>query len=98
MSPIMTFLSEEAYQHLPGEKKESILLTDFPSVPPEWIQPEIQEHFNHWLKIREKTYSQMELMRKQKQIGSSLETQVVLSIPKDFLAQFKSYWATHLMI
>ena len=89
MSPITTFLSEEAYQHLPGKKEESILLTDFPSVPPEWIQPKIQEHFNHWMKVREKIYSQMELMRKQKQIGSSLETRVVLDIPKDYLAQFK---------
>ena len=92
MSPITTFLSEEAYQHLPGEKKESILLTDFPSVPKEWIQPKIQENFNHLLKLREKIYSQMEPMRKQKQIGSSLETQVVLNMPKDYLAQFKNYW------
>ena len=31
MSPIMTFLSEEAYQHLPGKKEKSILLEDFPT-------------------------------------------------------------------
>lgn len=89
MSPIMTFLSEEAYQHLPGEKEESILLTDFPSAPLEWTQPKKAEHFNHLLKLREKIYSQMEQMRKQKQIGSSLETRIILSIPKDYLAQFK---------
>ena len=89
MSPITSFLSEEAYQYLPGKKEDSILLTDFPSVPTEWIQPKIQEHFNYWLKIREKIYSQMESMRKQKQIGSSLETRIILSLPKDFLLQFK---------
>lgn len=89
MSPVTTFLSEEAYQNLPGEKEESVLLTDFPSVPPEWIQPKVQEHFNHWLKVREKIYFQIESMRKQKQIGSSLQTRVVLGIPKDYLAQFK---------
>ena len=89
MSPLMTFLSEEAYQHLPGKKEESVLLTDFPTAPSEWTQPKIQEDFNRLLKIREKIYSQMEIMRKQKQIGSSLETQVILSAPKDFIELFK---------
>ncbi len=89
MSPITTFLSEEAYQHLPGKKEDSILLTDFPSAPSEWIQPKKQEYFNLWLKLREKIYSEMEQMRKQKQIGSSLETRVILSIPKDYWAQFR---------
>ena len=88
MSPITTFLSEEAYQHLPGEKEDSILLTGFPSVPSEWTQPKIQEHFNRFLKIREKIYSQMESMRKEKQIGSSLEIRVILSLPKAYLTQF----------
>ena len=97
MSPITTFLSEEAYQHLPGEKEESILLTDFPSVPAEWIQPKIQENFNYLLKLREKIYSQIEPMRKQKKIGSSLETQVVLNMPKDYLAQFKNDWQDNLL-
>ena len=58
-------------------------------MPSEWNQPKVQEHFSHWLKFREKIYSKMEPMRKEKQIGSSLETRIVLSIPKDFLAQFK---------
>ena len=89
ISPITTFLSEEAYQYLPGKKEESILLNSFPSPPSEWTQPKIQEHFNLWLKLREKVYSQIELMRKKKQIGSSLETRIILNIPKDFLAQFK---------
>ena len=71
------------------KKRKASLLTDFPSVPKEWIQPKIQEYFKHWLKLREKIYSEMEPMRKQKQIGSSLETRVVLSISKDYLAQFK---------
>ena len=89
MSPITTFLSEEAYQYLPGKKEKSILLEEFPTPPSEWNQPKVQEHFSHWLKLREKIYSKMESMRKEKQIGSSLETRVVLSMPKDFLAQFK---------
>ncbi|MDE0118986.1 MAG: isoleucine--tRNA ligase [Bdellovibrionales bacterium] len=85
MSPIMTFLSEEAYRYLPGEKEESILLTSFPSLPSEWHQPKIREYFNTWLKLREEVYSQIEPRRKAKEIGSSLETRVILSVPKNFL-------------
>ena len=84
MSPITTFLSEEAYRYLPGKKEESILLTSFPATPSKWHQTKVQEYFNTWLKLRETVYSQVELLRKEKHIGSSLETRVILSVPKDF--------------
>ncbi len=91
MSPIMTFLSEEAYQFLPGKKKEkSVLLEDFPAVQAEWIKPEIQKKFSHFLKIREMTYSQIECMRKEQIIGSSLQTQVKVSLPKVLFQQMKN--------
>ncbi|MDE0519026.1 MAG: isoleucine--tRNA ligase [Bdellovibrionales bacterium] len=89
MSPIMTFLSEEAYRYLPGKKEESILLTPFPSAPKEWHQAKIREYFNTWLKWREELYSQIEFLRKAKEIGSSLETRAVLNMPKSVLADLK---------
>ncbi len=81
MSPITTFLSEDAYQHLPNPRKESILLEDFPTPPKEWMDPSRIEKFKNWLSIRKKVYFQMELMRKNQMIGSSLETQVTIHAP-----------------
>ena len=81
MSPIMTFLCEEAYQYMPGKKEESILLTDFPSVPKEWIDFDMHEKFELMLKIRQKVFYEMENMRKQQVIGSSLESSVTIHLP-----------------
>jgi len=81
MAPILTFLSEEAYQYLPGEKKESILLKDFPTPPLEWDDSSIREKFEFFLHLRQMAYSSMEKMRKEQIIGSSLETKVLISLP-----------------
>ena len=43
MSPVVTFLSEEVYQHLPGKKDSSVLLTDFPCPPKAWEQPPLEK-------------------------------------------------------
>ncbi len=91
MSPIVTFLSEEVYQHLPGEKKESVLLTDFPVTPSEWIQPKMEKKFETWLSIRKTAYAKMEQMRKDKQIGSSLEVQATIHAPPALFKEF-SQW------
>ena len=90
ISPIMTFLSEEAYQRLPGKKEKSVLLEDFPPPSAQWEQPKLKDKFNHFLKIRQKAYSQMEIMRKKQLIGSGLETQVSISLPKTLFQEFSS--------
>ncbi len=82
MSPITTFLSEEAYQHLPGCKKESIFLEDFPAPPTHWFNKDLEQIFDQILKIREKAFIQMEEMRRASVIGSSLGTCVHLSLPQ----------------
>jgi len=90
MSPVMTFLSEEAYQHLPGKKEKSVLLEDFPNPPSEWEQPELKDRFSHFLKIRQRACSQMEVMRKKQMIGSGLEVQVSVSLPKTLFQELNS--------
>ena len=90
ISPIMTFLSEEAYQHLPGKKEESIFLTHFPLVPAEWNQPKIKEKFKHFLEIRQRTHAQTEPMRKEKIIGSGLQTQVFVEVPEKIFPAFEN--------
>ena len=82
MSPITTFLSEEAYQHLPGKKEDSILLENFPVGDSDWEDLETEALFDQFLKIRQITYTQMEEMRKSHIIGSSLEVQVRVTLPE----------------
>ena len=89
MSPITSFLSEEAYQSLPGQRAGSVFLEDFPTPPEEWQDPQIKEKFNHFLKIRHTLYPQMERLRREKKIGSSLETKAVLRLPEKAFAQIQ---------
>ena len=76
MSPITSFLSEEVFSYIPGPKKESVFITDFPQPFVEWEQEKTKKTYDRLLKIREEAYGQMEKMRKNQLIGSSLEAQV----------------------
>ena len=91
MSPITTFLCEEAYQYLPGKNKESILLNDFPSPPAEWNNQEINELFSQFLAIRQMAYLPMEEMRKSNAIGSSLEAQLKITLPEEIFAKMEKH-------
>src|SRR6185437_1250984 len=49
MAPIASFLAEETYSYLPGERKESVFLTDFPVGHPQWRHPQIEQDFTQML-------------------------------------------------
>lgn len=79
LSPILSFSMEDVYTYIPGPKKESIFLESFP----ERIQLEndtkIVEKFEGLLKLRDEVNNQLEQMRKDKIIGSSLESKVEIT-------------------
>ena len=89
MSPLTPFLSEEAYQHIPGEKKESVLLEDFPTPPPRWRDQDLESCFDEMLKVRHLAYTRMESMRQASLIGSSLEAQVEVTLTKEWFHKLK---------
>ncbi len=78
MAPICSFLAEESHQFLPGEKKESIFLTDFPSSKPEWVDNALVDKFTVLLKYRDEALKALETLRQNKTIGASLEAKVIL--------------------
>ena len=89
ISPMASFLSEEAYQNLPGKKEESVFLTPFPTPSKKWEQKALEQKFEHFLQIRQKAYAQIELLRNQKVIGSSLGAQVAVYVPPSMWEEFK---------
>jgi len=85
LSPIMPFTSEEIWEHLPGENKNSIFLSS-------WY--DLDKKTNHkgpiknkdWLKImdvRNLVSKHLELLRNQNEIGSSLDAEVKIYCTKD---------------
>lgn len=90
MAPILTFLAEETHSHLPGAKLESIFLTDFPKKVSEWDNSDISQRYDEVLKIRSEAQKQLEELRQQKIIGSSLEAELEISAEGQTLKALES--------
>jgi len=78
MSPITSFLSEEAYQQF-TDKKESVFLDSFEK--PSFKNKELSKKFEELLEIRKAVSKKLETLRKEKVLGSSLEASVHLTLP-----------------
>lgn len=91
MAPVASFLAEEAYSYLPGERAESVFLTDFPVANSQWKNPGLADDFEGLLKVREKVSKELEELRRQKTIGSSLDAKVALKLAKSDFQLFEKY-------
>jgi isoleucyl-tRNA synthetase len=91
MAPIASFLAEETYGYLPGEKKESVFLTDYPVAPKEWSNPKIEGDFAVLLEVRAAAQKVMEDLRREKIIGSSLDASLSISAPESTVKVLEAY-------
>jgi isoleucyl-tRNA synthetase len=76
MAPVLSFLAEETYTYMKGEKHESVFLLDFPTAPAKWNNPELMARFEEILKVRSEAQKSLEPLRAQKLIGANLEAHV----------------------
>ncbi|MCC6278354.1 MAG: isoleucine--tRNA ligase [Oligoflexia bacterium] len=93
MAPIVSFLSEEVYQRLPGRKNESVFLTTFPTSDPKWEWKEASDFETHVLSVRSAAYKKLEEARQSKIIGSGLEAKLKIKAPQataDYLNKKKA--------
>lgn len=85
MAPVASFLAEETYSYLPGEKRESVFLTDFPTVKKEWSNAAVEADFVQMLEVRTAVSKKLEDLRREKIIGSSLDSRIEITVPADVL-------------
>ncbi len=80
LAPVMSFTAEEAWQNLPGATAEakSVFLAGFPSEKESAASAELMERFEKLLAVREGVQGILEVARREKQIGSSVEARIVL--------------------
>jgi isoleucyl-tRNA synthetase len=92
-APILSFTADELWRHLPGSRDESVHLALFPTR--QELEPMIDRSLlERWAKLaslRENVLAQIEPLRKDKQIGSSLQAKVVLSVTAAELAELEPY-------
>lgn len=91
LAPLATFLADETYSYIPGTKKESVLLCDFPQPQKDWQDQKISEKFNALLELRSAASKQLEELRRQKVIGASLDAELIIELPAKSKALAESY-------
>jgi isoleucyl-tRNA synthetase len=93
LAPILPVTADELWRHLPGRREESVHLAEFPAARDLDAMAD-QALVARWRKLgalREQVLAEIEPLRKNKAIGSSLQARVVLSATKDELAFLEPY-------
>lgn len=74
LAPVLSFTAEEAYSFSRwADKKKSIHLFTFPDLPESWRNGALAEKWAKIFKVRRVVTGALEIERKEKRIGSSLE-------------------------
>ncbi|SDC66157.1 isoleucyl-tRNA synthetase [Terribacillus halophilus] len=82
LAPILAHTTEEAWSHIPGEKAESVQLTDFPEAIAIADQDALLAKWDHFMKVRDDVLKALEIARSEKVIGKSLESKLTI-VAKD---------------
>ncbi len=80
MAPVLSFTAEEIWSFIPKNKEESIFLTSFPEVQPEFMDKELEKKWESLSCICDEVNKALEIKRQQKFIGNSLEAKVILYV------------------
>ena len=91
IAPILPVTADELWKVLPGSREVSVHLADFPSGLNELIDSELVERWERLVRIREAVNAKIEVLRKNKTVGTSLEARVQLRASGDTLALLVRY-------
>jgi len=93
LAPILSFTADELWRYLPGRDGDSVHTAEFPSAEAlkALHNPAILERWSRLTALRERVVAQIEPLRKEKQIGSSLQAKVVLTAGDGDLAFLEAY-------
>jgi len=81
LAPILSFSTDELWRYLPGRREASVHLALFPATADllAMRNPELIARWERLVRVRDRVLAQIEPLRKDKQIGSSLQAKVVVS-------------------
>ncbi|HSE84286.1 MAG TPA: isoleucine--tRNA ligase [Thermodesulfobacteriota bacterium] len=80
-APVLSFMADEVWQYMPGEKEESVHLSAFPA--PDFINEGLGRKWEKLLSIREEILKALERSRKDKFIRSSLEAGIRINTEEE---------------
>ncbi len=82
-APILVFTTEEIYSLLNKDINESIHENEFVKIPSSWRNDKLNEKWSNLFKIKQEANIAIEEKRSNKEIGSSLEAEIKLSLNKE---------------
>jgi isoleucyl-tRNA synthetase len=91
LAPVLSFTADEAWQHMPARKEQSVHLAAFPSLHPEWKNDSLVERWDRIMKVRADVSKAMELARAAKIIGHPLDAGVTIAAQPELLGFLKEY-------
>jgi isoleucyl-tRNA synthetase len=80
LAPLLPFTMEEVWQNRHGETASSVHLQQFPDVPSDWRDEGLAAHWKTIRQVRRVVTGALEIERREKRIGSSLEAAPVIYI------------------
>jgi isoleucyl-tRNA synthetase len=98
IAPILSFTAEEIWQHIKSTLRnpeagieESVFLSGFPDVNHEFVDTELMERWERLIDIRDEVNKALEIKRKERFIGNSLEARVVLYVEDGIYGFLEGY-------
>ncbi len=83
LAPILSFTAEEAWGFLPGDKADSVFLAGLPEAGA--ADAAVEARYERLLAVRAAVSKHLEVARREKMIGKSLDAKVVLGAEGDLL-------------
>ena len=85
LTPILAFTSEDIWRYVPGEKDGavSVQLAEMPEVNEDYLDPDLEEKWERLLAVRGEVTKVLEMSRRDKAIGNSLEAAVNIYADED---------------
>ena len=79
LAPILPVTCDELWRHLPGTDAESVHLADFPADPGSLVDRDLIARWDRLLGLRDAVNGELERLRQDKVVGTSLEAAVTLT-------------------
>jgi isoleucyl-tRNA synthetase len=93
MAPILVVTADELWRHLPGPRDESVHLAVYPAAAEltALVDARVAADWTRLVALRERVLAEIEPLRQDKRIGSSLQARVVISAPRADLSFYERY-------
>ena len=92
IAPVLSFTADEVWEYMGSERPTPSVHADlFRPLKEQYRNPELAERWTHILKVRKEVTKALEIARKAKQVGHSLQSSVTLGLSSELMEKLSPY-------